>query len=65
MMEDLSMLEEQIKETEAQLKELRAEYREKRTAGLRAAFAAREDANRMIREEMKNLGYHNPLQIFR
>jgi len=64
-MEDLSMLEEQIKETEAQLKELKAEYREKKTAGLRAAFAAREDANRMIREEMKNLEYHSPLHIFR
>lgn len=64
-MEDLSMLEEQIKETEEQLKELKSEYREKKTAGLRAAFAAREDANRMIREEMKNLGYRSPLQIFR
>ena len=37
--------------------DLRKEYRDQRTAGLRAAIEARNEADAMIREEMKALGY--------
>ena len=57
MQDELQELSEQIKEAEAHLVELRKEYREKRTAGLRAAIEARNEADAMIREEMKAMGY--------
>lgn len=57
MQDELQELLDQIKEAEAQLVELRKEYREKRTAGLRAAIEARNEADAMIREEMKAMGY--------
>ena len=57
MQDELQELLDQIKEAEAHLMELRKEYREKRTAGLRAAIEARNEADAMIREEMKAMGY--------
>lgn len=63
MMEDLSMLEQEIKDTEAHLVELKKEYREKKTAGLRAAIEARQEADKLIREEMKSLGYSQPFSF--
>ena len=57
MQDELQELFDQIKEAEAHLVELRKEYREKRTAGLRAAIEARNEADAMIREEMKAMGY--------
>ena len=57
MQDELQELLDQIKEAEAHLMELRKEYREKRTAGLRAAIEARNEADDMIREEMKAIGY--------
>ena len=65
MMEDLSMLEQEIKDTEAHLMELKKQYREKKTAGLRAAIEARQEADKLIREEMKSLGYTRSFQLFR
>jgi hypothetical protein len=65
MMEDLSMLEQEIKDTEAHLMELKKQYREKKTAGLRAAIEARQEADKLIREEMKSLGYTSSFQLFR
>lgn len=65
MMEDLSMLEQEIKDTEAHLIELKKQYREKKTAGLRAAIEARQEADKLIREEMKSLGYTSSFQLFR
>ena len=56
MQDELQELLDQIKEAEAHLVELRKEYREKRTAGLRAAIEARNEADSMIREEMKAMG---------
>ena len=50
-------LAEEIKELESKLAELKQEYREARTAGLRAAIQARNEADALIREEMSNLGY--------
>jgi len=64
-MEDLSMLEQEIKDTESHLIELKKQYREKKTAGLRAAIEARQEADKLIREEMKSLGYTSSFQLFR
>ena len=38
---------------------------EKKTAGLRAAIEARNEADAMIREEMKGLGYQSPFISWR
>lgn len=54
---ELESLMQEIKDTEQKLVDLRKEYRERRTAGLRAAIEARNEADAMIREEMKSLGY--------
>jgi vacuolar-type H+-ATPase subunit H len=48
---------EEIKETEQRLVELKKEYRESKTAALRAALEARNEADALVREEMRNLGY--------
>ena len=57
---ELNELAEQIKETERQLTELRKEYRERKTAGIRAAISARNEADKVLREELQALGYRNP-----
>ena len=54
---DIETLAEEIRDTERKLSDLRKEYRERKTAGLRAAIEARNEADAMIREEMKALGY--------
>jgi len=56
---------EEIKQAEEQLNELKKQYREQRTAGLRAAIEARNEADAMIREEMKSLGYSSPSILWR
>ena len=56
---ELEALTEEIKLTEQKLSDLRKEYRERKTAGLRAAIEARNEAEAMIREEMKGLGYNS------
>ena len=65
MNEDLNALLDEIKATENHLAELRKEYKDKRTAGLRAAIEARNEADAMIREEMKSLGYQSPFISWR
>jgi hypothetical protein len=54
---ELETLAEEIKLTESKLSDLRKEYRERKTAGLREAIAARNEADRAIQEELKSLGY--------
>ena len=54
---EINELAEQIKEAEAHLVELRKEYRERKTAGLRAAISARNEAVKVLREELQALGY--------
>tara|TARA_R100001440_G_scaffold29491_1_gene47199 strand:+ start:639 stop:857 length:219 start_codon:yes stop_codon:yes gene_type:complete len=54
---ELDALAEEIRITEQKLGDLRKEYRERKTAGLRAAIEARNEAEALIREEMKGLGY--------
>ena len=56
---EVSELAEQIKEAELHLAELRKEYRERKTAGLRAAISARNEADKVLREELQALGYRN------
>ena len=56
---ELDALAEEIKITEQKLSDFRKEYRERKTAGLRAAIEARNEAEAMIREEMKGLGYNS------
>jgi len=62
---DLEALAEQIKSAEQHLAELRKEYRELRTAGLRAAIDARNEADKVLREELKSLGYRDPFRTQR
>ena len=54
--EDLDDLAQAIKDAEAELAAMRKEYRDRRTAGLRAALEARQEAEKAIREEMKAIG---------
>lgn len=54
---ELEALAEEIKLTESKLNDLRKEYRERKTAGLRNAIAARNEADKAIQEELKSLGY--------
>ena len=48
---------EMIKEKEKELYELKKEYRERRTEGLRNAIEQRKEAEKLVRDEMKALGY--------
>jgi aspartate aminotransferase-like enzyme len=48
---------EMIKEKEKELFELKKEYRERRSEGLRHAIEQRKEAEKLVREEMKALGY--------
>tara|TARA_R100000734_G_C3255690_1_gene55869 strand:- start:127 stop:345 length:219 start_codon:yes stop_codon:yes gene_type:complete len=65
MENDIEALAEQIKDAEQHLAELRKEYRELRTAGLRAAIDARNEADKVLREELKALGYRDPFRTHR
>ena len=56
---EVNELAEQIKEAEVHLADLRKEYRERKTAGLRAAISARNEADKVLREELQALGYRN------
>ena len=53
---ELETLVDEIKECESRLSDLRKEYRERKTAGLRDAIAARNEADKVIQEELKALG---------
>ena len=65
MENDIEALAEQIKDAEQHLAALRKEYRELRTAGLRAAIDARNEADKVLREELKALGYRDPFRTQR
>ena len=56
-MKEFDDLKAVIADKEKELAELKQEYREKRTAGLKAAMEARRDADRLVRDELKALGY--------
>ena len=59
MGDELTELENSIKDLEKQLVELKREYREKRTSSLRSALEARKEIDATIRDELKTLGYHH------
>jgi len=65
MDDELNELAEQIKDAERHLNDLRKEYRERKTAGLRAAIDARNEADKVLREELRALGYRNPFVSWR
>jgi len=65
MDDELNELAEQIKDAERHLTDLRKEYRERKTVGLRAAIEARNEADKVLREELRALGYRSPFQLWR
>lgn len=65
MENDIEVLADEIKNTEQHLAKLRQEYRELRTSGLRAAIDARNEADKVLREELKALGYRDPFRTQR
>ena len=62
---DVETLAEEIKITEQKLSDLRKEYRERKTAGVRAAIEARNEADKVLREELRAIGYRDPLDFWR
>ena len=62
---ELDALVEEIKLTEQKLSDLRKEYRERKTAGVRAAIEARNEADKVLREELRAIGYRDPLDFWR
>ena len=62
---ELDALTEEIKLTEQKLRDLRKEYRERKTAGVRAAIEARNEADKVLREELRAIGYRDPIDFWR
>ena len=62
---ELDALVEEIKLTEQKLSDLRKEYRELKTAGVRAAIEARNEADKVLREELRAIGYRDPVDFWR
>jgi len=56
-MEKIDDMAEIIREKEKELLELKKEYRERRTEGLRHAIEQKKEAEKLVRDEMKALGY--------
>ena len=56
-MEKIDDMAEIIREKEKELLELKKEYRERRTEGLRHAIEQKKEAENLVRDEMKALGY--------
>lgn len=65
MNDEINELAEQIKEAERHLSDLRKEYRERKTAGVRAAIEARNEADKVLREELRAIGYRDPIDFWR
>ena len=53
----LDDMADMIREKEKELLEMKKEYRERRSEGLRNALEQRKEAEKLVREEMKALGY--------
>tara|TARA_R100001440_G_scaffold19598_2_gene33085 strand:- start:156 stop:359 length:204 start_codon:yes stop_codon:yes gene_type:complete len=56
-MKNIDDMAEIIREKEKELLELKKEYRERRTEGLRHAIEQKKEAEKLVRDEMKALGY--------
>ena len=61
---ELDALTEEIRLTEQKLSDLRKEYRERKTAGVRAAIEARNEADKVLREELRAIGYRDPMDFW-
>ncbi len=57
MKNSIDEMAEMIKEKEKELYEMKKEYRERRTEGLRSAIEQRKEAENLVRDELKALGY--------
>ena len=53
----VDVMAELIREKEKELLEMKKEYRERRTEGLRHALEQKKEAEKLVRDEMKALGY--------
>ena len=53
----LDDMADMIREKEKELLEMKKEYRERRSEWLRSALEQRNEAEKLVREEMKALGY--------
>ena len=64
-MEELDQLAEEIKLKADELRTLRKEYQDKRMSGLRSALQARQEADKLIQEELRSMGYkqYNPIPL--
>ena len=62
---ELDALTEEIKLTEQKLSDLRKEYRERKTAGVRAAIEARNEADKVLKEELRAIGYRDAVDFWR
>jgi hypothetical protein len=62
---ELDALVEEIKLTEQKLSDLRKEYRDRKTAGVRAAIEARNEADKVLKEELRAIGYRDPVDFWR
>ena len=62
---ELESLADEIKLTEQKLGDLRKEYRDRKTAGGRAAIEARNEADKVLREELRAIGYRDSLDFWR
>ena len=56
-MKDIDDMAELIREKEKELLEMKKEYRERSTEGLRHALEQKKEAEKLVRDEMKALGY--------
>ena len=56
-MKDIDDMAELIREKEKELLEMKKECRERRTEGLRHALEQKKEAEKLVRDEMKALGY--------
>jgi len=61
MKDNIDEMGEIIKEKEKELYEMKKDYRERRTEGLRSAIEQRKEAEKLVRDEMKALGYDNSI----
>ena len=63
MTTSIEELADMIKEKEKELYEMKKDYRERRTEGLRSAIEQRKEAEQLVRDEMKALGYDKGLPL--
>ena len=63
MKNSIDEMAEIIKEKEKELYEMKKEYRERRTEGLRNAMEQRKEAEKLVRDEIKALGYTDTREV--